>query len=136
MLEVARAEAQGSQLPASMELTIMHLTIPISSIFRRILTSLSLEDHLELTGRVSLEETSMLSPKEILARRAKRRRVESVSTSSSTKINKDPKMAEAFSPAPTTELDANPSHLTVSTLPTIPGDADYYAEALKVVLIV
>ena len=113
--------------------------------FRRILTSLSLEDNPKPIEKTSLEDTSVLSPKDILAWRAKRQRIENASTSSSVGISKDPQAAKASSNpsvalapplAPATELGVSLSGLPVSVLPPIPSDADYYIEALKVELIV
>ena len=84
----------------------------------------------------------MLSPKENLARTVKHRRVESAPTPSSAEVSKDPKVTKTspnilMAPTSTTKLDANLLHLAVSNLfSPVPSDTDYYAEALKVVLIV
>ena len=68
VLKAVRAETQGNPLHVGMESIVTHLAIPIPSVFRHLLMSLSLGDDPNPTEKTSLEDTSVLSPKKFWLR--------------------------------------------------------------------
>lgn len=116
-----RTEVQEKTTSAGTKPLATSSSIPVGSVFKRILTPFAPTRRSDLTGEASLEEASTLSAKEILARRTKRRRTEAIPS------------VTAPSEAPTPEAATAPSAvLTLPDVPQVPNEPDYCVEILRV----